>query len=277
MLDRCPTCGTAVTRGRSSDDASLLYRDGSYASPSIGVDRWLEPLRRLGDRWRLHAIGSFPSGAEVFEIGVGDGRLLRSLEQRGYVVSGTDPFVVISHPRVAATPAEELELATGSLDAMVLWHVLEHVEDPHGLLRRLVPALRPSGRIVISVPNLDSFQARLGGDRWFHQDVPRHALHFTREGLTRLLSRSGLRVLGVRTMVLDQNMLGMTQTLLSVLARRPGLGFHTLKAESPEVGMLVRTLLASLPVVPVAALLEAGSVAAGRGGSLVVDAVAVRS
>jgi Methyltransferase domain len=272
VLARCRSCGSAATRGRSHDDAATLYRDEAYASPSPGVDRGLEPLRRLADRWRLHLLEPLRPGSDVFEIGVGDGRLFHSLEQRGHLVAGTEPFAAFSHPRVSSTPAEELDLPRGSLDTIVLWHVLEHFSDPHDLLLRVAPALRPAGRVVISVPNLGSLQARLGGDRWFHQDVPRHAVHFTREGLTRLLGRSGLRVVGVRTMVLDQNLLGMAQTLLTVLSRGRGLGFAALKAESPSPSALALTLAAAVPIVPLAALLEGCAVAAGCGGSLVVHA-----
>ena len=75
---------------------------------------------------------------------------------------------------------------------IVLWHVLEHLDDPELGLRRAVEALGCRGRIVISVPNLGSLQARIGGRCWFHLDVPRHAVHFTRRGLVRLIGRCGL-------------------------------------------------------------------------------------
>src|SRR5436190_2159200 len=82
-----------------------------------------------------------------------------------------------------AVQLEGLDLEPASQDAVVLWHVLEHLADPGEALRRIRRWLRPSGALVVAVPNLSSLQARIGGDRWFHQDVPRHRTQFSRAGL----------------------------------------------------------------------------------------------
>ena len=57
----------------------------------------------------------------------------------------------------------------------------------------------PAGTLVVAVPNLGSVQARIGGDRWFHQDVPRHRTHLTPAGASALLdapaiARSGCAI-----------------------------------------------------------------------------------
>ena len=47
-------------------------------------------------------------------------------------------------------------------DTLVLGHVLEHVHDPVGLLRRCRGWLQPGGRAVILVPNADSLHRQVG-------------------------------------------------------------------------------------------------------------------
>ena len=47
---------------------------------------------------------------------------------------------------------------------------------------------------MVSVPNNDSLQARLGGEDWLHLDIPRHIYHFAPGSLTRLVEQAGLRV-----------------------------------------------------------------------------------
>ena len=64
-LDRCRSCGTAVTVGRSRGDATGLYRGGAYARPPAVVDLLLEPLRRLGQAAVLRALGPLAPGARV--------------------------------------------------------------------------------------------------------------------------------------------------------------------------------------------------------------------
>lgn len=80
---------------------------------------------------------------------------------------------------VHAAAIEEAEIAARSLDAVTLWHVLEHVADPLAALQRIAGWLRRGGGLVVGVPNLASVQAQVGGERWYHLDVPRHRTHFT--------------------------------------------------------------------------------------------------
>src|SRR3954464_11145698 len=76
-LNRCRSCGTAVTVGRSRGDATGLYRGGTYGPPPGPVDALLEPLRRVGSASVMRALGPLAPGARVVEIGSGDGGLLR--------------------------------------------------------------------------------------------------------------------------------------------------------------------------------------------------------
>jgi hypothetical protein len=143
-------------------------------------------------------------------------------------------------------------------------------------VERIATWIRPGGRAVVACPNLDSLQARIGGDRWFHQDVPRHRTHFTAAGLATLLDRKGFRVERLSHLVVEQNPLGMWQTLLNRLTRRRDVAFRALKRDlgrEPGSGRdLALTALAGPLLAPVAVALELGAGLAGRGGSVVVVA-----
>jgi len=275
-LDRCRSCGTAVTVGRSRGDSTDLYRGGAYASPPAAVDLLLEPLRRLANAAALRAIGPIAPGERVIDIGSGDGRLLRLLAEHECTVVGIEPYAEQGDtgPEVLARAVEALGAPAERADVVVLWHVLEHLDDPVAGLRGAVGALGDRGRIVISVPNLDSLQARIGGRRWFHLDVPRHAVHFTRRGLVRLIERSGLAVTRSSNVVLDQNLLGATQTLLNRLTCEQNVAFRSLKRDL--AGVPARDLVVSgaaiVPAAVVGSLLEAAAMSAGLGGALVVHA-----
>jgi SAM-dependent methyltransferase len=253
-----------------------LYRGGAYAQPPPVVDRLLEPLRRVGQAAVLRALGPLVPGARVIEIGSGDGRLLRRLAEQDCTVVGLEPYALQGHAglEVRDTPVEAFAPSTEGADVIVLWHVLEHLDDPELGLRRAVEALGCRGRIVVSVPNLGSLQARIGGRCWFHLDVPRHAVHFTRPGLVALIGRCGLRVTRIGNLVLDQNLLGATQTLLNRLTREQNVAFRTLKRDLAGVTARDRVLSAAaiVPVALAGSLLEVAAMAAGRGGALVVHA-----
>ncbi len=55
---------------------------------------------------------------------------------------------------------EDLPLANGSMEGILLVHCLEHSADPHALLREVWRVLAPGGRMLIVVPNRRGMWAR---------------------------------------------------------------------------------------------------------------------
>ena len=179
---------------------------------------------------------------------------------------------------VANVGVADAELEPAGEDAVVLWHALEHLDDPAAALGRIRSWLRPGGTLVVAVPNLGSVQARIGGDRWFHQDVPRHRTHMTPAGAAALLERTGYRPERVRHLLIEQNPLGMWQTLLNRLTRERDFAFRLLKRDlGPARDGAYRRDLALTAVfgpllAPVAVAAEVAAGLARRGGSIVVEA-----
>lgn len=280
-LERCGDCGSAWIAGadRLAEDEAL-YASGVYDLGSARGETGVELLRRLGDLDRLRLVGRLPPESSVFEIGAGDGRLLRALRRRGYRVAGNEPSQPFADAlrrqgfTVATEPVEDVELEPASVTAVILWHVLEHLDNPGAVVERARTWLTPGGCVVVAVPNLASLQAAVGGDRWFHQDVPRHRTLFTETGLRRLLGRSGFDVVADTTLTLDQSLLGMWQTLLNRITRDPNVLFRAVKRQHVGQRDLVVTALAAPVLAPVAALLELAAGIAGHGGSAVMRAVA---
>ncbi len=282
-LLRCEACGTARTElppGSAPSDS--LYAGGTYARPHPWADRLLEPLRSVAERDKLRFVRDLPAGARTLEIGAGDGRFVSRLRTCGFDAWGIEPSksgVEAAAARgapVERATVEELDLAPESLDAAILWHVLEHLREPDRALARVARWLRPAGRLVVACPNLASLQARIGGDRWFQQDVPRHLTHFTAAGLARALERTGFRIMRISHLVVEQNPLGMWQTLLNRLTRNRDVAFRALKRDlgrAPGLGRdLAVTAIAGPVLVPAAIALELAAGVAQRGGSVVAIA-----
>lgn len=281
---RCSRCGSAkLAVGSAAPSDEELYEGGTYRPARRSLGRPLEWLRGISVRDRLRLL-ALSAGERAVEVGAGRGGFLAALERGGADVIGIEPSPGACGAARARGLAvqnrsiEDAEVASGSRDLVVIWHVLEHLERPESALARTRRWLDDEGRIVIATPNLASLQARLGGDRWFHQDVPRHRVLFTPEGLAMLLQRSGFTPMRTRQLMIDQSLLGMWLTLLNGLTAGRDVPFRFLKRDLryERRGVAMRdaavTLLLGPLLIPVAVLLELGAALAGRGGSVMIEA-----
>jgi SAM-dependent methyltransferase len=283
VLERCAVCGSAATVGDAADHGAM-YEGGTYAPAGGLVRRLLAPLRGLAERDRMRFIRGLAPGARVLEVGAGDGKLVALMRASGLDARGIDPSPAAcaaaraSGVEVNCVGVDDAEVEPGAEDAVVLWHALEHFDDPAGALERIRGWLRPAGTLVVAVPNLRSVQARIGGDRWFHQDVPRHRTHLTPAGASALLRRTGYEPDRVRHLLVEQNPLGMWQTLLNRLTPERDFAFRLLKRDLGEIGTqgygrdLAVTAVAGPLLAPIAVAAEIAAGLARCGGSIVVEA-----
>ena len=66
----------------------------------------------------------------------------------------------------------------------------------------------------MSMPNIESWQARWAGASWFHLDLPRHLFHYSPVTITAMLEAHGFRVDRISHYSLEQNPFGLLQSAL---------------------------------------------------------------
>jgi SAM-dependent methyltransferase len=88
-----------------------------------------------------------PAPAGVLEVGCGEGRLARFLDELGYCVTAIDPDAPEGAIFQAAT-LEEFD-DPGRFDAVVASRSLHHIPDLAGALSKIQRLLVPGGRIVV--------------------------------------------------------------------------------------------------------------------------------
>ncbi len=276
-LARCASCGTAVTLAPAPPDA---HEAGAYGGGAPRGSGLAAPILRGFTRRRLgllaHA-GARPPG-RLLDIGAGRGRFVAQARAAGWDAHGIEP----SQRGVDGARAIGVELEragiddagvpAGSLDAATLWHVLEHLDDPGRALARIAGWLRPGGLLLVGVPNLGSVQARAGGARWYHLDVPRHRTHFTVGGLQALLRSCGLEPVSTHHMLMEHNPFGLWQSLVSRATRTPSWLYHALKRNAPLRSRDAVVTAMALPLAPVAVVAEVAFGLARRGGTVAVVA-----
>ena len=142
--------------------------------------------------------------SRVLDIGCGTGSFLSFIKKKGFDVFGVESNIKarkICLERNIGVQSTESELAPASFDTISLWHVLEHLPHPESSLATYRALLKPSGLLVVAVPNFESHDSIHYQQDWAALDVPRHLWHFTSKGLIKMAYESGFDLLKKRALV----------------------------------------------------------------------------
>jgi len=196
----CLSCGHVFTNPAPTPDDLNAFYSTKYRAEYKGV---LTPKRKHVLRAGLRALERLArlreyaaSPASVLDIGAGGGEFAYLLSVAGFKVTGLEPNAGYAQYAkesygldIQATTLELTNFAANSFDVITSHHVLEHLSEPRAGLSKLRGWLKPSGLLVIEVPNVMS---------WFHAPRRRfHAAHlhsFNRAGLEDLLRACGFQI-----------------------------------------------------------------------------------
>lgn len=233
---RCRHCGLLRLEPRPAPEQLRRYYPENYwfAPDASAAGRMEEAYRRvvLRDHVRFvrRAVEAAGLPGPVLDVGCGGGLFLGMMRERGFDVVGLDisPEAAAVAWRSKGVPAAcgtlaAPPLARGSVAAVTMFHVLEHLEDPRSYLEAARALLRPGGRLIVQVPDAACWQFRLLGAAWTGVDVPRHLVNFRARDLEALLAAHGFEVLRRKHFSLRDNPAGLASSLapaLDPMARR---------------------------------------------------------
>lgn len=147
-----------------------------------------------------------PQQGRLLDIGAGTGDFLVLAKKNNWNTVGIEPNekakqIAIDKGVDFVSSVKELE--DYSFDIITMWHVLEHVPNLEEQIAELKRIVKPSGTIIIAVPNFKSFDASYYGKFWAAFDVPRHLWHFSKKAIKVLFQRENLNVIKVLPMKWD--------------------------------------------------------------------------
>jgi len=198
-LARCSKCGLIYVYPQPSVDELRDYYPTDYHAHT-NLDDGVQHFQKT----KLNTVYRHKKTGRLLDIGCGSGAFLYVAKQNGWNVKGIEiSEAMVEHARNKhGLDVVQGEIATSNLDqssfdVVTFWHVLEHLPDLKAALSKAYFALKDDGLLVITVPNIGSFQAKVFGAGWVHLDVPRHLYHFSPNSLRYLLQNTGFQVLEV--------------------------------------------------------------------------------
>lgn len=195
----------------NEEKLASYYESEDYISHTDGnrslFEKAYQFVKNIALKKKLTLINEFqPSKGVLLDIGTGTGDFLSQAKQNGWQIIGVEPnerAKKIALKKGVSYIDSTSQLEDHSVDVVTMWHVLEHVPDVNAQIKELKRLLKPTGTIVVAVPNFNSFDAKHYQEFWAAYDVPRHLWHFSRLSIEKLFEREKLQLVETRPMLFD--------------------------------------------------------------------------
>lgn len=212
------------------EETTSLYQEQFYEAGSAA--RFFSPIEvitRFFRRRRAAYIARYvQSTGGVLDIGCGNAYVLYYLREDHQVpvVIGTQVSATAQafareklgiDVRLGELPVLRPDLPTFSV--ITAWHVFEHVADYETYFKESWDMLAPGGYLILEVPNAQSWTVGFSGPGWMGWDPPHHVVHFTPEGLNKLLKKTGFHPVSRSTFSLEYSVFTSLQSICNRFSR----------------------------------------------------------
>ena len=221
MIVQCLECDTVYRAAIiTGEEHSELYQSEAmmetpfYLANKMAVDPKVEPMPTFARG--LGRLGELRTPGRLLDIGCSYGAFMVLAQSAGWKTSGVE---VSKSAAKFAREERHLDVFTGTLeqaaypegyfDAVTLWDVIEHLDDPVSTMAEIHRIMAPGGILLVFTINQESLLTTIGHilyklslNRWKHlmglfYDI-HHNFFFSPHTLTSLLKKSELEVTDVQ-------------------------------------------------------------------------------
>lgn len=209
-LLRCSACGQLASQCTSAYywESMQEFDDPIGTLPVAGSEQrrfrrskgYLERIAKL--------LFQSPKQIRLLDVGCSSGAFLNTAVDLGFLAEGIEPAPKAATAAQAAGLKvrqgllQQGEYADGQFDAVTLFEVIEHLQQPLELLQDIYRILRPGGILLIGTGNAASWSMSAMGERWEYLDIAKHGGHisfYNPQSIATLAQRSGFSVTAVHT------------------------------------------------------------------------------
>lgn len=199
---KCLNCGLIYLNPRPRPhDIFKFYDSDAYWGEDINL---VKKQAKLVKKPIYEKVVKYKKRGKILDIGTGTGSYLDMFDRRKWQIYGTDLI-----PRAARLAKKhfgidvkvgdflKIKFRPNTFDVVVLDNVLEHTFTPLETLKKVYKVMKVDALLVVSVPNLESFGAKIFGKDWSTVQPARHLYHFPLSVLKKELEKIGFKVLDV--------------------------------------------------------------------------------
>ncbi len=214
----CLVCGVHFIDSRKVYE----YKENYYLDKNSNsfISQFTQPLLNLLfelKEKRVEAVLDGDRNAKILDYGCGSGMLIQKLNWSGFNAIGFEP----SHGARKITKTENLPVygrlkdINKKFDLIMFWHSLEHIKDPLSAMKNVRKMLSSKGKLLIAVPNSESWEAKIAKGKWFHFTYPLHRFYFSPRSLSFLLKRYSFEIDKIDFINFEYTSSGLAQTFLN--------------------------------------------------------------
>lgn len=207
-LLKCSSCQIVFTDPFPSKTLQKEVNRELYGRQMVQNEYW-EKLPQLKRRVKkiVTELQKFKKTGKLLDIGCGFGLFLKMAKEVGFKVYGVEmekETVKAAQEKfglknISPKSVEKIDFPERYFDVITLFDILEHLENPEVILKKLKRLLKPDGLLVIQSPNIESIMFKLTKKKWNWLLAPNHLYHFTPKSLTSLLKDSGFKTVSLKT------------------------------------------------------------------------------
>jgi len=254
-IAECLSCGFRFTNPRPKKEYIYKYYQSkdyiSHSSTKKGFINKVYHLVRFYQFYKKKSIIRRVTNkkiGKILDIGCGTGDFLKYMHSSGWETGGVETdkgAKLVAEKTLGKRIEETLDYITGEkkYDIITMWHVLEHVYNIEGYLKKVSKLLKKDGVLVVAVPNCASYDAKKYKENWVAYDLPIHLSHFRKKDIKELAKKTNFELKDIKPLFFDAYYIGMLSAKksgsLSVLGFLHGLVSNLKAKKSGEYSSLM--------------------------------------
>jgi 2-polyprenyl-3-methyl-5-hydroxy-6-metoxy-1,4-benzoquinol methylase len=273
LFYRCSKCNHEVLSNTEHQEKEVYFdcvQELFYEEKADWIlspfSRWISAQAAKG---RIKLVKRLLGNGKILEVGPGSGEFLLAAAKERFKVEAVEcsrrlcsHLRSISSCKIYDGTLEEVDFGNSMFDAVLSFHVIEHVPDPTKHLDCTARIVNSGGYLILTTPNARSWDHRMLKNRWTGYQVA-HLNLFSKDSMELCLRKSGWSVLEISTKESALDLLYTIKTALKPKEQNLNkkLGDPWVKSMPLNIGRLIFSCFAliSLPFCCLKAKLGGGN------------------